>query len=240
MSDNQFTDTLIQAINDWQRGGDAKQKARRGLALKEACQSLDPRFRRTTLVCFRQISVSPSAVWQLHDKLGLSETISAWTLTTDVAKAFKGGVPPAGNPGLILDIVPPEGSVIVNLDALYREPAFVAACEAARNRISAYGSGIAAYGNSQNEVVLELESVPMSSVYALGGHSSSREMIAEFYFGHPPTPDEWEEFSRIEAASDVRFGPRWITGAAKERVLTRTLEKYGILKPSHSISSSAS
>ena len=129
MTDDQFSDTVIQAINGWQRGGNAKQNARRGLALKQACQALDPRFRRTSLVCFRQISLSPSAVWQLHDKLGFSETISAWTLTTDVAKGFKSGVPPAGTPGLILDIVPPEGSVIVNLDALYREPTFIAACE---------------------------------------------------------------------------------------------------------------
>jgi hypothetical protein len=240
MSQNSFGDDLIQAVNDWQRGGSPAQKKKRGLALKTACQAIDPRFRRTPLVCFRQISLSPSAVWQLHDRLGLSETISAWTLATDVAKAFKGGVPPSGSPGLILDIVPPEGSVIVNLDALYREPDFIAACEAARTRITGYGSGIAAYGNSQHEVVLELESVPMSSVYALGGHSSSRAAIAELYFGHPPTPAEWNEFSRLEALSNVQIGPHWIVGDAKDRVLARTLEKYSILKPFHSNARSAS
>jgi len=233
MTDYDFPDHVIQAISDWQRGGSPDQKKRRGVALKDACTELPDKFRRTMLVCFRQLALSKSAVWQLHDTLCLAETISSWTLATDVAKAFKGGVPPEGVPGLILDIVPPADSVVVNLAALYRDETFQAACDKARPRIEGFGSGIAKYGNTQNEIVLELDSVPMSSVYALGGHSSSREEIARLYFSHEPTTEEWEEFSRLERQSDVQLGPRWISGAAKDRVLTRTLEAYGILKPYH-------
>lgn len=238
MTDYHFPDHVIQAISDWQRGGSPAQKQRRGVALKNACTELPDKFRRTMLVCFRQLALSKSAVWQLHDTLCLAETISSWTLATDVAKAFKGGVPPEGVPGLILDIVPPADCVVVNLDALYRDEAFQAACDAARRRIEGFGNGIAKYGNAQNEIVLELESVPMSSVYALGGHSGSREEIARLYFGHEPTVEEREEFSRLAKLSEVQLGPQWISGTAKDRVLTRTLEAYGILKPYHPSSTS--
>lgn len=225
-----FSCDLIKAINDWQRGGSPQQKQRRGLALKHASAGLPSKYRSTMLVCFRQISLDPSAVWQLHERLELSETISSWTLSTDVAIAFKGGVPPEGLPGLILDIVPPPNSVVVNLDALYRDPEFNAKCEAAREQIFGFANGIGRYGNSQNEIVLELDSVPISSVYALGGHSSSREAIGKLYFGHEPSDQEWEEFSALEAQAGDLYGPRWITGAAKDRVLARTLKAYGIIK----------
>jgi hypothetical protein len=238
MTDYHFSDHIIQAISDWQRGGNPAQKERRGVALKNACTELPDKFRRTMLVCFRQLALCKSAVWHLHDALCLAETISSWTLVTDVAKAFKGGVPPEGLQGVILDIVPPAHSVIVNLDALYRDEAFRAACDAARSRIDGFGLGIATYGNAQNEIVLELQSVPMSSVYALGGHSGSREEIARLWFGHEPTPDEWEEFLCLVKQSEVQLGPRWISGAAKDRVLTRTLTAYGILKPHHPSSTS--
>lgn len=35
-----FSLELLQAVSDWQRGGDAKQNIRRGQTLKDACASL--------------------------------------------------------------------------------------------------------------------------------------------------------------------------------------------------------
>jgi hypothetical protein len=225
-----FSNSLIQAINDWQRGGDPGQKARRGKKLKAECASLPVEFRQTALCCFRQIALMPKYVWALHDQLRLKETISSWTLTTDVAQQFKGGVPPDRIPGLILDIVPPPDSVIVNLDALFRNEEFVRACSDASSRITAYGDGIGRYGNTQHEVVLEIASVPITAVYALGGHSSSQNELANFYFGREPSAAEFTEFEQLLKLSGTKLGPMWLVGAAKDRVLGRTLKAHGLIK----------
>ncbi len=236
----EFSIQLLQAINDWQIGGTPPVKKRRGTKLKLLSAHLDERFRRTSLCCFRRLALSPAAVWQLHDQLHLKETISAWTLSLDVAKSIKDGVPPDGVPGLILDIAPPSGSVVVNLDALYRDAAFNEAREWARDKIRSYDRGMARYENSQHEVVLDLESVAITAVYALGGHSSNEEDLADLYFGRAPTVAERQEFRSLLNISSSKIGPNWLVGAAKDRVLTKTLTAHGVIKRRRSATVEAS
>jgi NH3-dependent NAD+ synthetase len=90
-----------------------------------------------------------------------------------------------------------------------------------------YHAGIGTHGDAQCEVVLALGSVPLSSVYALGGHSGSLEEIARIQFGQEPTPEEWEDF-RTQALN-VSLGATWISGKSKDRVLDKTLDAFGIL-----------
>jgi hypothetical protein len=121
MSD-QFPLPLLQAISDWQRGGDAKQNKARGKKLKEACASLPDKYRACSMCCFRQIALPKGGVWDLIGEDRLPEKISSWTLDIEVAKGFKGGVPPEGQgyQGVILCLRPPPTSVIINLSELYR------------------------------------------------------------------------------------------------------------------------
>ena len=225
-----FSLGLVQAISDWQRGGDAKAKRRRANRLRHVANELHSQFKQTSLTCFRQIALDKRAIWELHDKLYLSETISSWTLDIEVAKEFKGGVPPAGYQGIILDIVPTGGSVIVNLSALFRDAAFQAACKRLRSQVVGFADGLGRYGGSQQEVVFDVPFVPMNSVYALGGYSSSREILAQLLFGHRPSEDEIKQFDALLEKSGRELGPNWVSGEAKDRVLKKTLIKYGILK----------
>ena len=39
-----FTRELLQAVSDWQRGGDDRQKSRRGECLKALAENLDQHF----------------------------------------------------------------------------------------------------------------------------------------------------------------------------------------------------
>jgi hypothetical protein len=72
--------------------------------------------------------------------------------------------------------------------------------------------------------------VPISAVYALGGYSSSKGELAKFYFGYDPSAAEFAEFERLLQMSGAKLGPNWLVGAAKDRVLKRTLEAHGIIK----------
>ena len=146
---------FLQALNDWQLGGNAQQKRKRGLRLKKAALRLDPFFRSVSLCCFRQVALGKGSVWKLGETLHLPETISSWTVSPEVAMEFKGGVPPPGWQGVIFLVVPDPEEVVVNLASLYSNVAFHSACEASRNRIGNYHAGIGRYGGSQHEVVLE-------------------------------------------------------------------------------------
>lgn len=228
-----FDINLLQAINDWQRGGNAQQKKSRGLRLKEAAKQLDPEFKRVSLCCFRQIALDKSSLWKFGDTLHLTETISAWTTSLELAKQFKGGVPPAGLQGIIFEILPVPSTVIVNLSTLFRDETFRCACEVLKNEIVGYSDGIGRYRGTQHEVLLEIESVSLANVYALGGYSSSHEIIARRFFGHEPTQEESRWFDELLARSARKSGPNWLLGEPKDRVVSKMLRIVETLRPLH-------
>lgn len=218
---------LLQAISDWQRGGDAKQNLKRGLALKAASATLPEQYRRCSLCCFRQVALPKGGVWNLIGEDKLDEKISSWTVNIEVAKAFKGGVPPEGQgfQGVILSVCPPTDSVIVNLRELYKEPAFVAALEANKAAITGYHDGAGRFGNDQSEVVLEIASVAQRDIYSMGGHSSPFDQLVDeaamVIHGRPATSEEREALMlKAESVRD-EAGPRWLDHEATERVVAK-------------------
>ena len=222
---------FLQAVNDWQLGGNTVQKRRRGLRLKEAAAPLDAFFRSASLCCFRQVALDKSSVWKLGDTLHLPETISSWTVSPEVAMEFKGGVPPPGWQGVIFAVVPHPEEVVVNVMSLYSNAAFRSAHETSRDRIRRYQEGIGRYGRSQHEVVLEIPSVPVTTVYALGGYSSSREVIARTFFGCEPASLDRHWFDILLARSGRTLGPHWVRGEVKDRVVSKLLATVETLRP---------
>ncbi|WP_137719284.1 hypothetical protein [Methylobacillus flagellatus] len=223
-----FSLSLLQAVSDWQRGGDAKQNKKRGQKLKEVCTSLPEKYRTCLLVCYRQIALPKGGVWDLIGEDRLPEKISSWTLDIEVAKAFKGGVPPArqGFQGTILYLYPPPGSVLVNLSKLYRDPAFLEAMERNKGNITGYYEGAGRYENSQSEVVLEIDAVTPEDIYSLGGHSSPLEELvaqaADLVYRRPTTEAERQQLFLDATHAGVSAGPSWLNMDATRRVLART------------------
>lgn len=227
-----FNLSLLQAVSDWQRGGDAKQNLRRGQVLKDACSYLPDRYRTGALVCFRQIALKKGGVWDLIGEDRLPEKVSSWTFDIEVAKQFKNGVPPEGQgyQGVILCIAPPfQSPVIVNLRELYKDQAFCDAMERNKSAITGFSDGAGRYWGSQSEVVLEIDAVSQDDIYSVGGHSSPFEqlvdMAAEVIYGPEATPAE--RAALLLEAEQIRFhaGPSWLTPDATKRVLARTKPK---------------
>lgn len=177
----QFDDLqLLQAVSDWQRGGDAKQNLRRGLALKAACAPLPEQYRTSPLASFRQVGLEQGSVWDLIGEDSLAEKVSSWAFDIEIATAFKSGVPPNGQgyQGVIFCINPPPSShVIVNLRELYKSPAFCAAMERNKSAITSFSDGVGRYWDSQSEIVLEIDAVTQEDIYSLDGHSSPFEQL---------------------------------------------------------------
>ena len=169
---------LLQAINDWQRGGNRRQKRSCGIRLKGLASALNAQFRHCDAVCFRQVELDKSFVWKLGDTLHLTEEISSWTLNFDFAKEFKGGVPPPGSQGVIFALKPDPNAVVLNLAELCRDPTFFQECERLRSKIRKYRLGIGHYRDNEAEVILEVSELKIDDVYALGGYSSDRITLA--------------------------------------------------------------
>lgn len=174
-----FTKELIQAISNWQRGGDSRQKARRGKVLKEVSLALPVEFRSTQSACFRQIGLNEPNLLNLGVHYGLPESISSWTEDEAVAKEFKGGVPSQGGDyiGVIFRFHPPQSNVIINLSRLLDDPDFLAGVDQWKSEIDGFSSGLGRYGNSQKEVVMEVSELPLDSIYAWGGFTRTRSQL---------------------------------------------------------------
>jgi hypothetical protein len=164
-----FTVELIQAVNDWQRGGDHHQKLQRSKKLSACAATLPAQYRQCNVACFRQEAHEKDRTWQLLADNCLPETIAAWTTDLQIAKTLKGGVPPLGLQGVIFRLFPPPGTVVVNLAGLYTDPDFLAAVEKHEHTIIGFQDGIGRWRGSQSEVVLELESLNSAEVYSYGG-----------------------------------------------------------------------
>lgn len=218
---------LLQAVSDWQRGGDARQNHKRGQRLKVACASVPGNYRTCSLCLFRQVALPKDGVWKLIGDGHLQEKISSWTLDLETAMVFKGGVPPEGQgyQGVILCVMPRPGSVVVNLRELYKDLNFTAALEQHKGIIAGYHDGAGFYGNDQNEVVLEVASVTQQDIYSMGGHSSHFDQLideaAKLIHGRPVTPEEREALRLKAEHVRPEAGPAWLSPEATQRVLTR-------------------
>ena len=224
---NPFTLEFLQAISDWQRGGDAKQNQRRGKKLQDVCVDLPEKYRSCLLCCFRQIALPKGGVWKLIGEDRLPEKISSWTLDIEIAKGFKGGVPPEGQDyqGVILCVHPKPGSIVVNLRELYQDPVFTAALAQHRGSIDGYHDGAGRYSDNQSEIVLEVASVTQQDIYSLGGHSSPFEKLvdeaAKLAYGPDATIEQREAL--LLKAEGVRSaaGPKWLSPDATQRVVAK-------------------
>lgn len=221
-SSQEFSLPVLQAISDWQCDYDQAEKAKRGAALAAVASHLQPRFKTLSLMAFRRFDLTKTPLWQLLADGHLPETISSWTLTTDVAKTFKGGVPPAGWQGVIVQCAPADAEVILNLATLYRDAEFKKAIERHKSKIRDFDLGMGQYGAVEDEVVIRREVLTPGDIYALGGYSSTPEQLGRVIFGRDVTADEigWMRASLRKQGDD--FGPWWLDGERKDKVLERT------------------
>jgi hypothetical protein len=222
-----FTKDFLLAVNRWQAGTnpDRTKQLARGEELKLLALDVDERFRRASLMCFRQIT--------LGDDLHLADGISAWTMSTEVAKEFKGGppVPIARLQSVIFEHFPKPEEVVLNLHLLHQDEEFHAACARHRLDIPNFAGGIGRYGRDQAEIILDVRRLDLDATYAFGGHSSSRAEIARMFFGHPPTEGEMEYFDDLISAGGSRLGPNWVTDGAMRYIKMRMLQTVEVLKP---------
>lgn len=200
-----FSLQFLQALSDYQRGGDS---AKRGAVLKPLAELLPERFRTCDKRCFRQEAHGQRRVWDLLIEHRLPMRYSSWTTSLEAAKVFKGGVTPNGQ-GVIIAVFPPKGSVILNLNELYNDTDFLSALEDQKDHIKRYADGAGRYGNSQCEVVLDLDTGTPGNIVCLGGFVGNAWQIAQFVYGRQPLIRELLVVKRALNDAGITSGDDW-------------------------------
>jgi len=230
-SPSMFSTELLQAINDWQRGGPRNLRLRRGATLRDLSRGLPHHFRTTSDRCYRRLALNYCHLFDLGERLHLAENVSAWTLDESVAAHFKGGVPPPGWQGVIFSCVPKDTEVVINLDALYRDEVFREACDSAKHRIRSYNAGMGRYSGSQCEVVLDVPKITTTDIFAIGGYSSDLATIARMVFGSVPTSAQITSLEGDLREWRVELGARWLHDAPKDRIVEILIKEAARLGP---------
>lgn len=213
-----FTKDLIQAISNWQRGWACGEKQGLANALKHQTESLPECYKTVGTPCYRRIDLSGKHLNQMGLTLQLKESISSWTTSKDIALDFN-RIPKFGEPqGTIFAILPPKGSVIINIPALFAEKQFHKAVSLYEGEIDEFERGIGLFRDTEQEIIIELEEVHLTSVFAWGGHSSSQETlesmmysVATFIYGRPPSNDEFVRLVDQMKTDGVNAGPQWVS-----------------------------
>lgn len=225
-SDNPFNLKLLQAINDWQITTTTK----RGKKLKNLSANLPKEFRECERVCYRKLELEKSGIFSLVGKSMLKEKISSWSPSVDVVKKFKFGVSldVENEQSFIIRCVPKSSEVILNLDAVYGSELFNSAVTQHENSIKNISKGIRAYGNSQIEVILEVEHVNQSHIYMMGGCSSPISMVYA-----PQVFSRLQDGDTVAVYKDYRYFCvfKWIDPERMGVALTRALQKSGVTIP---------
>jgi hypothetical protein len=84
-----FTREFLQAVSDWQRGGDENQKTRRGERLKELAESIDQRFQQCAPVTYHPVGRASNSYLDETTRgvcVGVTAAIAIVELTVKISR----------------------------------------------------------------------------------------------------------------------------------------------------------
>jgi len=215
---SKFSVEFIQAVSDWQRGGNSGMKMKRGVRIKELVADQLDEFKACSFPCYRKVKLNPHFVWEMGDKLQIKETISAWTSSPDVAQSFKGG-PERGSVCVIFKIIPRNEEVIINLESLFSDSEFMNYIDNCKAQVRHFDAGTGRYLGSQKEIILEIDSVDINDIYAFGGYSSHIDTIIQKASGLKANRKSRRSADRKGGFNGESYKPNWIINDAKDRTI---------------------
>ena len=181
----EYTLDFIQTVNDWQAYGMRERKNE--IAQKLRSFSIDDHLKKCDKPCYRitdfRNHVKERSIFDAFLNQRILFGVTSWTTDYKVAQNFyKEGIPLYPYEGINYIIkITNCSNIILNIESLYSDTAFIKACEKHKKNIKEYSKGIGRFGNTQKEVILDIESVSVDNIYAFWGTSSSKEKFYEKY-----------------------------------------------------------
>ena len=129
-----FSDELLMALADWQKGWREKQSERERLSvqLQKVVESLDAKFKRVNTTCYRKRFLHEGELVDIVLRNEKAEGVVSWTIKQEFAERFKGLQKLDAVSGAIFEHTPTEDEVVINICELWKDQAFITAA----NKIS--------------------------------------------------------------------------------------------------------
>lgn len=228
-----FSDRFLAALGGWQNGW-REEYARRLKITEElraaiAAEGLSGQFLTCTDVCYRKRFLVPSNPQNGGD-LGplfingyIDEGVAAWTTDAKFAQEFKDPLRD-GTFSVVFAHRPAEGEVVLNVPALWSDPAFKQKVVEFKGSGGVHSDALLNFNFRQNEIIM-CAHLSYVEVHAICGRSSPFEVLCELqgFFTDEERDLYWKE---LVAADRFPEDPRWIEGSGVQNVLERTKAKF--------------
>jgi hypothetical protein len=168
-----FSDELLMALADWQKGWREKQSERERLSvqLQKVVESLDAKFKRVNTTCYRKRFLHEGELVDIVLRDEKAEGVVSWTINREFAERFKGLQKLDAVSGAIFEHTPTEDEVVINICELWKDQAFVTAANQFGERHPETAKPLLHFRDSQGEVVLT-SPLKATEIIALTGASS--------------------------------------------------------------------
>lgn len=175
-----FSDGLLQSLNDWQKGWREDQFRREALAqdLLEHCESLPLKFKSVNGPCFRKRFLHKEELMDIILADGKYEGVVSWTTDERFAERFKGLLKDGAVTGAIFRILPDPENVVVNMVTLWGDQEFENAVINLSEKDPSKTEALLNFKASQSEVVLKTH-LRGSDIIALSAVASPFDIICD-------------------------------------------------------------
>jgi hypothetical protein len=187
--------------------------------LRNEAAGLPKEFRLVDVPCYRKRFILRGELVDLLLIDERDEGVTSWTTDLAFAERFKGLVRPGAVSGAIFCHTPGPGEVVLNIGALWRTEAFVAAAAAYRADGGTEAAALFNFRDLQGEVVLD---VPLrrTEIIALTGAASPFDEFCDLC-GVPES-----ERNKLFSETYTEFDPRYLSAESTQRVLERTVSIF--------------
>jgi hypothetical protein len=233
-----FSDRFLSAIGGWQRGW--REDKNRRLVLAEELnaaaieENLPIQLSSAGTTCYRKRFLVPNNPQNGGD-LGplflngfIDEGLASWTTDKKFAQDFKDPLR-SGTFAAVFAHFPQPGEVLVNIPALWADPAFNEAVKALHARGGSNADALMYFKFRQGEIVMTAP-LKYEELAGICGKSSPFDVLCEA--GGLTTDEERDDFwKKLVEANRFPEEPTWLTSEATRAVLDRArtnfLDKHG-------------
>jgi len=224
---------FLQALGVWQNGWQ-EDATRRQLITQELVgaielEALPALAKQETNLCFRKRFLVPNNSQNGGDLVPLvlegriAEGVASWTTDWKVAENFKAPLR-EGNVSAIFAHVPDPKEVILNVKALWKDPAFEADVNKYSQSGGAYAKALTNFKSRQSEVILNAPLLALE-IEAFCGRSGPFEDLCEV--AGKNTEEEKDEFWKaLVDAGEFPETPRWLSKPGAQRALAVARAKF--------------
>lgn len=219
-----FTDDLMFALANWQKGWRENQEERERLSreLLTATQKLDKKFKRVSCVCYRKRFLHHGELVDIVLKDEKHEGAVSWTTNQEFAEIFKGLKKSDAVSGAIFEHTPSDDEVVVNICELWKDADFVAAVNQFKERYPTEAVPLFNFKDTQGEVVLT-SPLKASEIIALTGASSHFDELCD-QAGIPESQRD-DIFTKFVQSGDCPGELKYTSRESAQRIIDNTIRK---------------